>query len=126
MNKIKLCFVVAALALAPLKAKADSLYFMGESTPTVTAVLLVTGAGQFTAAQISSATAAGDFCVWFDSASVSGIVASSQGTAAAPRIGDVTATATNASYTLPFPRSFSNGLVALCKGIKSAYTRITQ
>ena len=126
MKPIKYAALVAALAFAAVSAKADTVYFMGESTPTVTAVLLASGSGQLTAAQISSATAAGDACVWFDSATTSGYAFNSQGTTAAPRIADVTATAVNATYSLPWARPFTNGLVAICKGIKAAYTRVTQ
>lgn len=126
MRKITFALVFAVLALAPSVAKADSQYFIGESTPSLTAVRLLSGAGQLTAVQVSSASAAGDACVFFDSASVSGITFAGEGTAVAPRIADVTATATNTSYTLPWARSFSNGIVAVCKGLKSAYAKVTQ
>ncbi|MDE2236251.1 MAG: hypothetical protein KGK30_00020 [Elusimicrobia bacterium] len=91
---------------------------IGISTPAQSAVLISKTAGYITAAEISSATAAGNFCAFYDSNTVSGYTAATQaGTAAAPRIATLTAASTTADNGFPAgsgPIPFNKGLVGIC------------
>lgn len=117
--------IAAALMPASLKAAqpwatgtATSIWEVGMSTPAATPMLISAGAGSLQTATISSSTVGGN-CVFFDSASVSGITSVDQnGTNTAPRLGEVFFITANTPASLPpvtnAARPFRNGLVALC------------
>lgn len=106
-------FVFAA---APAKAAGLVMYDIGASTPAATVVMLVTGAGVLNQVEISSG-AAGDFCQFIDTSSVSGITLSMNSiNGATKEIATPIVTATNTQTPLipSIGRPFVNGLAAVC------------
>lgn len=131
--KLKHIAVVALVALglaSPAKAVTNSVASVGTSTPTLTAVMLATGAGSLAEVEITSATAAGDFCLFIDTANVNGININHDGRVVAgvnlaPVIAMPTAPAVKTNYTAR-GGPFTNGLAAICSGIRRALARIAQ
>lgn len=131
---IRSLFVVAALASVSQAAQpwasggtagigATSIFEIGLSTPALTPLLISAGPGGLGSASISSSTAGGN-CVFFDSATTSGITSPNQdGTNVAPRIANIWFTTANTNPALPYPSStpFRNGLVVIC----SILSRVT-
>jgi hypothetical protein len=129
MNSKKLAALVGlavTLALAiPVKAaqpwaanNANSLYEVGASTPALTPFVISAGAGQFNGASISSAVA-GAYCVFFDSASTSGITSATQdGTNAAPKVAYAWLTTVQTiAPAVPASAPFRNGLIGICNAV---------
>jgi len=148
MDTKKISFVLT-LAVALAFASAHKVYALscsastsgvciaeiGTSTPAATIVQITVGPGSVNDIQLSSSTTAdinqGAFCVLFDSAPAAGSFtgnAESAGTAAAPRLDSLQQTTINVTTRRPAGPStpFTNGLVAICKGVARALIQISE
>lgn len=135
---IVMILAVCMSVIGPARARAlatpglgTQVFEIGVSTPAGTAVLLATGAGTLTQLELSSGTiVAQDFVTAYDSATVAGYSnCNGDGTAAAPRIANVSATAAATPAALPAPaigRPFKNGAVVCSSALRRTTVIISQ
>lgn len=102
------------------------IYYVEASTPTDTPVLLGAGAGTLYGVEHTSGTA-GDFCMFFDASSASGILTSTKGKALTPAV--LTSANNSTACTDPnvcgswapkYPRRFTAGLVGIKRGTSNS------
>ncbi len=129
LKKVVLAVVAAVVLLvsAPKANAASSLFELGVSTPARVAVLFAVGAGNLSQVVIGTA-AAGDYCAFYDSASVSGLNDGLDGSLVnkAPRIATLAVTATNTTTPLPVGAGmpFVNGCVGVCSAARHVIVKI--
>jgi len=123
------CLSVAVLVLALAASSkaaqpwatggATSIFEVGASTPASTVVLISAGPGSFNSAILSTATAVGHFCVFIDSAGVSGVSTNpaAAGTNANPVVAQLTMITANTPESTKQPLPLRNGLVSVCTSV---------